>query len=50
MIGDSGKDCVPTRSASTRRRRIACIVPSGLRAYPRMTIAGFVKSFTPATG
>ena len=50
MIGDCGKNCATIRPVSTRRRRIARIVPSGLRPYPRMTIAGFEKSFDAGRG
>jgi hypothetical protein len=50
MIGDCGKNCATVRPVSTRRRRIVRIVPSGLSPYPRMTIAGFEKSFAAGAG
>ena len=50
ITGDCGKNCATVKPVNTRRRRIVRIDPSGFSPYPRMTIAGFLKSFVAAAG
>lgn len=50
MIVDCGKNCATIKPVITRRCRIARIEPSGANPYPKMTIAGFEKSFAAAAG